>query len=65
MKPKKPIQSPASRKMYRLFRYKEFSFDPGLWKMILTLLPDGYSIPDPQFTSQLKQYNEELAQIDP
>lgn len=51
--------------MYRLFRYKEFSFDPGLWKMILTLLPDGYSIPDPQFTSQLKQYNEELAQIDP
>ena len=65
MKAKTAIRSPSSRTINRLFPYKErLPFDPGLWKLILNNLPEGYQIPDPAFTEELKRYNEELAKID-
>jgi hypothetical protein len=65
MEAKKVIRSETRKVINRLFPFKDgHAFDPGLWAVILQRLPEGYTIPDAQFTSELKRMNDELARID-
>ncbi|UFJ41950.1 hypothetical protein LOK74_05455 [Brevibacillus humidisoli] len=50
-----------TQKVNNIFTFSDsHPFDPGLWSMVMGSLPQGYIIPDSNFTSRLEQAQSEV-----
>lgn len=53
--------SPQTQMVNAIFTFEDsHPFDPGLWSSIVEKIPQGYAIPDSEFTSRLQMAQEEI-----